>query len=104
MTVLNESISGVHYSVTVTFTHEVIIQSVDGLKSQEICSINSTQFTKAAKTSCTNLNSNTSYTLTFQGLVNFIDAVIPLEFIVNFATDTIANGQVTGNMTAIVIH
>ena len=92
----DESISGEHYCVTVTFSLKVIAESIDGLESHENCSINSTQFTKTAKISCVNLKYNTSYTLIFRGLVNFTGSVVPLEFIVNFVTSTLANKQDTG--------
>ena len=96
MMIWDESISGDHYSVTVTFSVEVIVQSINGLESDENCSINSTQFSKTAKISCANLKHSTSYTLIFHGLVNFTDAVVPLQFIVNFDSKTVANEQVTG--------
>ena len=96
MMIWNESISEQHYSVTVTFSLEAIVQSIIGLESNESCSINSTQFSKTAKISCANLKYNTSYTLIFHGLINFTDAVVPLQFIVNFVTKTLANEQVTG--------
>ena len=96
MAIWDESISGEHYSVTLTFSVEVILQSVGGLHDHESCSINSTQFTKTAKTSCANLKHNTSYMLIFHGMVDFTDAVVPLEFAVNFVTMTLANEQVTG--------
>ena len=96
MVIGDESISGEHYFATVTFSHEVIVQNISGLESHESCSINSTQFTKTAKTSCVNLNYSTSYTLIFQGLIKFTDAVVPLEFIVNFVTIPCANEEVTG--------
>ena len=85
-----------NYSATVIFSHEVIVQSIGGLKSHESCSINSTQFTKTVKTSCVNLNYSTSYTLIFQGLINFTDTVVPLEFIVSFVTMALASEPVTG--------
>ena len=52
MEIEDESLSGENYSVTVTFSHEVTVQSIGGLKNNESCSINSTQFTKTVKTSC----------------------------------------------------
>ena len=96
MAIGDESISGEHYSVTVIFSYEVIVQSISGLESHESCSINSIQFIKTAKISCSNLNYNTSYTFIFQGLINFTDTVVPPEFNVNFVTMTLENEQVTG--------
>ena len=100
---LDESVSGVHFLVTVTFSHDVIVQSIGTLENQESCSINSTQYSKAAKIVCTNLNYDTSYTLLFQGVVNFTDATIPLEFILGFITNTSGNEQITGKMGIINI-
>ena len=96
MAIGNESISGENYSVTVIFSHEVIVQSIGGLESNESCSINTTQFTKTVKTSCVNLNYSSLYTLLFQGLINFTHTVVSLEFILNFVTMTLASEQVSG--------
>ena len=98
MSIGDESIIGEDYSVTVIFSHEVIVQSIGGLESHESCSINSTQFTKTVKISCVNLNYSTSYmyTLIFHGSINFTNTVVRLKFIVNFVTMTLASEQVTG--------
>ena len=99
---MEESVEQEHYSITITFSHDVIIESVAGLDSQESCLFNNTQYTKVAKTVCTKLNSNTLYTLLFHGMVTLMDdGPIPLKFIVNFMTKISPNEEVTGKMVTI---
>ena len=70
------------YPVTMNFSHDVIAQRVFGLKSQDSCSINSTQYTNETKIVCTNLNYNTTYILlVLQRLVNCTDVTIPIYIV-----------------------
>ena len=84
------------YLVTLTFSHDVVFESIDGLGNQERCSINCTLCAKVAKIECTNLNYNTSYSLVFHGVVIITHMVAALEVLLKFTTKKSARDPATG--------
>ena len=77
------------YSVTVAFSHDVMITEISGnpgSMSQANCSVESNQYTKSVTIVCRNLNYTTSHVLLVKGVLNITDAEIPLDFIVDIGS------------------
>ena len=85
------------YSLMLTFTHNVNVESIGSLENQGSCSVSNIRYTNAATIACTDFNYATSHVLQVRGLVtcSLTGTAIPLEFIVNYAPRGTAHQKVT---------